>query len=527
MICKSDVSEKTSDTFSDVGAPESVSGDDVEGVFSNFLRLFNDTGLRNFEHYARFVDRIRKCGVNEWFGFNILDACGISHRELSVCRLLGTLLDPKGDHGMGSLFLKRFLQILYSDDSDAHSGKNFFSTLCERADEAYVELEFPCRGRRIDILINIDGFHIPVEVKIYARDLSNQCSDYLSYCLEKNRKSEREKSGDNFSDHTRIVYLTLNGRNPDDCCMPPEEENRNRVKCLSFRNEIYEWLKGSADDLRTDLNSEKEDSDPDSSSRGRKYRLGRVLDVVEQFMDAVKRITGRLDMDEIEYFAKVNSEKNSKIISCCEDFMAAQKFCNEFFPSVKISMFLKFFEALYEHLKKKLKEFNLSEENFIYESDLIFERARKIIIENRCIYNPSVAILLPKHRDYEDYNFVTDYKIILSIDIEGGQCVYGYSVEDIDCDNGIDGLKKRRALREYVCRHTDNASVPGVESDNFAWWFAVKKFRFDHEPIDFVNCNVNYCKLYDHEHFNSVVGLLTDEVAKLYRHWAEQDSCIR
>jgi hypothetical protein len=42
--------------------------------------------------------------------FNIFEAIGMVYRELNHSQFLAYLLDPRGNHGLGDLFVKRFLQ---------------------------------------------------------------------------------------------------------------------------------------------------------------------------------------------------------------------------------------------------------------------------------------------------------------------------------------------------------------------------------------------------------------------------------
>lgn len=116
--------------------------------------------------------------------FDILSLMGVDGNEAVFCRLLAWLLDPEGSHGVGDSFLRLFLARL----GVASNGKVFNYSHASHAevitevswrvplDEEFVRIEEnDSHGRssdsmrlRVDILIVVQGYVIPVEVKIYA-----------------------------------------------------------------------------------------------------------------------------------------------------------------------------------------------------------------------------------------------------------------------------------------------------------------------------------------------------------------------
>ena len=104
--------------------------------------------------------------------FNIFSITGIQYKELPMCSFLSELLDPKGSHGQGDVFLATFIrQVLKQDnlsESDFAKAKVF--------QEIHI-----AKDRRIDILICVGNRRFPIEVKIYAGDQSGQLRDYYNF----------------------------------------------------------------------------------------------------------------------------------------------------------------------------------------------------------------------------------------------------------------------------------------------------------------------------------------------------------
>ncbi len=112
--------------------------------------------------------------------FNLLYALGIGEFHLS--RLLARLLDPKAEHGQGSLFLHGFLELCRTPD-DTREGGSVLPDL-EPLNRVTVRLEHQTdRRRRIDILLRSgDGRGaIGIENKPWAGDQDNQLADYCRY----------------------------------------------------------------------------------------------------------------------------------------------------------------------------------------------------------------------------------------------------------------------------------------------------------------------------------------------------------
>ncbi|MFP3040578.1 PD-(D/E)XK nuclease family protein [Treponema primitia] len=114
--------------------------------------------------------------------FNIFEILNLSTDELKHSKFIATLLDPKGAHGQGEIFLKCFLNLI---DKDVPSDDDL--------KKIEVDKEFSIESGRIDILLHSDKFEIINENKIYANDQPKQLSRYNDY-LSKYKTTKKNQT---------------------------------------------------------------------------------------------------------------------------------------------------------------------------------------------------------------------------------------------------------------------------------------------------------------------------------------------
>lgn len=156
--------------------------------------------------------------------YNIFSVLQIQSKEVLICRMIADLLNPRGQHGAGAEYLKIFLR-------DCLGMEKMDTKL---ADQAIVTAEYAIDDeRRIDIVIEIGSYFLPIEVKIYAADQKSQCFDYYQYA------KRREAQGES-------VYLTLDGHRSgkrqhifQGSQSVPEED----IVCHSHSVITFNWLK--------------------------------------------------------------------------------------------------------------------------------------------------------------------------------------------------------------------------------------------------------------------------------------------
>ena len=132
--------------------------------------------------------------------FNVLDY--LRQNELGLSSIITDFLNPKANHGQGTLFLTLFLKL--------DKIKNALN--CPDLDQRHITVVTErsiAGGRRIDVsveIVNGDGnaFCLAIENKPYADDEPNQVIDYLTYLKDK------------YCGRFLLIYLSRNGEGPSE-----------------------------------------------------------------------------------------------------------------------------------------------------------------------------------------------------------------------------------------------------------------------------------------------------------------------
>jgi hypothetical protein len=130
---------------------------------------------------------------------NIFQILKISTTEIRHSNFLSWLLDPKGSHKLGDIFLKRFLREVFSSDKFQDIGSNDL----EGMDLSLVEVRR--EWENIDLLIILEKkFVVCVENKVYSSESKHQLSTYWEIIKEE------------FENHIHTgVFLTPDGRDSE------------------------------------------------------------------------------------------------------------------------------------------------------------------------------------------------------------------------------------------------------------------------------------------------------------------------
>ena len=154
--------------------------------------------------------------------FNIFSVLNVETKEDAThSAFIGELLDPKGSHKMGTLFLELFLQTIEHED-------NFEPHNASLKREYYISKVNQERktGGRIDLLLKDKHQQtISIENKIYAPDQNAQIERYVNFNKSKNT----------------VYYLTLFGNDPSEGSKG-KLKNQTDYHCLSYSNDIIFWL---------------------------------------------------------------------------------------------------------------------------------------------------------------------------------------------------------------------------------------------------------------------------------------------
>lgn len=233
--------------------------------------------------------------------FNIFDILNLQADEVRICRLLRELLDPHGCHYQGTLYLTLFFKHVLK--MEHHFSESDYQN-------ARVDREYLINGnRRVDLMIRFKQIRIPIEVKIYAGEQENQCKDYLGQAMGAD-----------------LYYLTIDGELPSAYSSGVNRGICDRIKPISFKNEIIRWLEECL-----------------KNTDGR--RLVSVCEIIRQLMESIRRMTNTMEESKEKEVVEIISEsgKNIKTAMMIEESLRY----------AKTAMILKVFEELEQKIAER------------------------------------------------------------------------------------------------------------------------------------------------------------------------------
>lgn len=147
--------------------------------------------------------------------YNIFRILKVDTSEVRLhSAFLANLLDVKGSHGQGEIFLNIFVTIFKIENFDISKARTRI--------EEYAGKKTEEEGGRIDIIISSEGRNIIIENKIYAPDQDNQLLRYSKY------------------PNLTLFYLTLYGNNASEKSIG---KNSNvEYTPISYAIDIINWL---------------------------------------------------------------------------------------------------------------------------------------------------------------------------------------------------------------------------------------------------------------------------------------------
>lgn len=169
------------------------------------------------------IETIEEISRHKGDKFNLFSILGIQRREVETHSfLLYDLINPKGSHYQGNLYLDIFIkEVLGIDDFE-------FNNL-----EIGRETVIPNSNRRIDLTIKNDKYYLAIEMKIDAGDEKNQIYDYFNFA-DKNSKEPK------------VYYLTLYGTDANE-----ESSQGIDYERISFIEHISKFLEKSIEKSAT------------------------------------------------------------------------------------------------------------------------------------------------------------------------------------------------------------------------------------------------------------------------------------
>lgn len=184
------------------------------------------------------IEHHRKLTIAKGEHFNLFSVLGIETKENKThSAFLSELLNPKGSHKMGDIFLKLFLKVIKHNEQFITQENRQFDT-----NNAFVKVErsvgpidlknkddedqSEATGGRIDIYLQDQNKNIiSIENKIHADDQEAQIQRYCNHEPEKNT----------------VYYLTLKGEDPSEYSRLKLNAGEDFFN-LSYREEMMAWL---------------------------------------------------------------------------------------------------------------------------------------------------------------------------------------------------------------------------------------------------------------------------------------------
>lgn len=128
---------------------------------------------------------------------NIFRALGIERHEIWHSNFFAYLLNPKENHGLGDIILRKFLRDVFGDERAKE--RTVFDADLLSLQDAGIQREW----KNIDILIELPSDVVVIENKVDSTDHSNQLKRYQSLAIEEFPSKKKH-----------FVYLTPTGSDP-------------------------------------------------------------------------------------------------------------------------------------------------------------------------------------------------------------------------------------------------------------------------------------------------------------------------
>lgn len=212
--------------------------------------------------------------------FNIFKVMNVQSDEVRLhSAFITELLNPKGSHGQGDVFLELFVK--------QFSIKDFDSKNATTEKEKYIGRKTETEGGFIDIVISSGNRNIFIENKIYAEDQPQQLLRY---------HNEDKKAV--------LLYLTLYGKEASDestGISEEEETGKDYYIPISYDTDIIYWLQ---------------------ECKKEAVNLPILRETITQYINIIKHLTGRA-MNQKEMFEKYEIFK--KNIKAYENILKTDK----------------------------------------------------------------------------------------------------------------------------------------------------------------------------------------------------------
>ena len=215
--------------------------------------------------------------------FNVFEILGVERREVRHSAMLANLLNPKGSHRQGAVFLEHFLNLepLRLANSSGYGKLYDFQVITEAATNA--------NDGRIDISLKNKGYAIIIENKIDAEDGVGQLNKYYWDAIKEDFAPEKIK----------LIYLTPSGELPSENSLAGQKPlDLDSVICISYEKHIVKWLEDCLKEV---------------------VRVAPVRETLFQYQMQVRKLTGQSVNKELTMAIRDILIKNYDLITELED----------------------------------------------------------------------------------------------------------------------------------------------------------------------------------------------------------------
>lgn len=341
--------------------------------------------------------------------YNLFSVLGIETKEVLICRVLADLLNPRGQHGMGSVYLELFLkEVLHWQAVNSDVVKHAVVTAEYRIDE----------DRRIDLVIETAGQFLPVEVKILAGEQKAQCLDYYRFSRAKDPQ-------------TKVIYLTRFGTLPsiysmsDGTDQVPEED----IVCISFKKHVINWLE-----------------------QCRNVSSSEMKPMFTQFLDTVRTITGITE----ENITTMTAQE----IAGSADFMRAAIQVADSLNEAKKNVLRSLMEEFVQQMKPLETKYHLEREQ---KTDWYgYEKQVDSFYDHAYTTYPGINYIV------KDAVMIRTYQLWLRIEVDN-RLFAGFCVFD-PASSSKEGLGNQVDDYDQETRNCVEQILKVTKADQSAWW---------------------------------------------------------
>ena len=310
-----------------------------------------------YKEYESKIKERRARGIHDYNVFDVLET-----KEVKHSKFIASLLDPKGLHYQGDLFLREFVNACGISDFGLDTSNA----------QVYREYE------NIDIYITDGNKHIIIENKLWTGDHDEQIARYIQAIVDE------QDEQDEIYERILVLYLTpfddeiksLSGIDEVGKDYLKLGQNQVAFRHISYKNEILNWLNAIKAEIinLTDLNvliTQYEKAVKNLTNQGEKMENEKVKEQIKNNYELCAAIHDNFKSVEIEltnnFFDEVCKGLNDNLEFKNNWTLSFNKFENEIIPVIEITpkelKYNKYFrfvverkpnEILYGFLKNKI-----------------------------------------------------------------------------------------------------------------------------------------------------------------------------